>query len=79
MLQTRIQPKRDCKSSTQLPTTQLSGDSAIGIHLLRNLICAQNYDDKRLSILVQGRSPFHLSVLEAIFIKTSNPILCRQK
>ena len=31
------------------------------------------------SILAKGRSPFHLSALEATFIKTSNPILCRQK
>jgi len=31
--QTRIQPKRDCTSSTQLPTTQLFCDSAIGLHL----------------------------------------------
>ena len=30
-------------------------------------------------ILAKGRSPFHLSALEATFIKTSNPILCRQK
>jgi len=68
-----------CKSSTQLPTTQLSCDSAIGLHLLRNTICAQNYDDKQFSILAKGRSAFHLSVLESIFIKTLNPILCRQK
>jgi len=33
--QTRIQPKHDCKSSTQMPTTQsLSSDSAIGLNLL---------------------------------------------
>jgi len=40
---------------------------------------AQNYDDKQFSILVKGCSPFNLSVLEAIFIKSSNLILCRQK
>jgi len=77
--QTRIQPKRDCKSSTQLPTTHLSCDSAIGLHLSRNPICAQNYDDKQFSILAKGCSPVHLSVLEAIFIKTLNPVLCQQK
>jgi len=53
--------------------------SAIGLHLLCNPICAQNYDDKQFSILAEDRSPFYLSILEAIFIKTSNPILCRQK
>ena len=30
-------------------------------------------------ILAQVRSPFHLSALEATFIKISNPALCRQK
>jgi len=55
------------------PTTQsLSRDFAIGLHLLRclrNPICAQNYEDKQFFILAKVRSPFHLSVLEAIFIK----------
>ena len=31
------------------------------------------------SILARGRSPFYLSALEATFIKTFNPTLCRQK
>ena len=31
------------------------------------------------AILAKGCSPFHLSALEATFIKTSNPILGRQK
>ena len=30
-------------------------------------------------MLAQGRSLFPLSALEATFIKTSNPVLCRQK
>jgi len=42
-------------------------------------ICAQNYDEKQNSILAKGHSPFHLTVLEVIFIKTLNPNLCRQK
>jgi len=55
--QTRIQPKRDCKSSTQVPTTQsLSCNSVIGLHVLRNPICTQNYDDKQFSIFAKGRS-----------------------
>jgi len=47
--------------------------------LLCNPICTQNYGAKQFSILAKGHSPFHLTDLEAIFIKTSNPILCRQK
>ena len=42
---------------------------------LQNPVCARHYDDIRFSILAQGLSPFHLSALEATFIKTSNPAL----
>ena len=77
--QKRLLPARRCKSSTQTNTQSLASDSAIGLHLLQNLTCAQHYDDSRFSILAQGRSLFHLSALEATFIKTSNPALCRQK
>ena len=54
-------------------------DSAIRLHLLQNPACAQLYDDNRFSILPQIRSPFHLSALEATFIKAFNLALCRQK
>ena len=77
--QKRLRPARRCKSSTQTNTQSLASDSAIRLHLLQNPTCAQHYDDRRFSILAQGRSPFHLSALEATFIKTSNPTLCRQK
>ena len=40
---------------------------------LQNPTCAQHYDDKRFFILAQGCSSFHLSALEATFIKTSTP------
>ena len=46
---------------------------------LQNPTCAQHYDNSRFSILARSRSPFHLFALEATFIKTSNPALCRQK
>ena len=76
--QKRLLPARRCKSSTQT-NKSLASDSVIGLHLLQNPTCAQHYDDSRFSILDQGSSPFHLSALEATFIKTSNPALCRQK
>ena len=53
------------------------------VHLI-----AQHCDDSRFSILAQDRSPIHLFALEATthlfaleatFIKTSHPVLCRQK
>ena len=52
---------------------------AIGQHLLENDQCALNYDDKRFSILATARSSFHVYILEAAYIKTQRPMLCRQK
>ena len=75
----RLLPARRCKSSTQTNTQSLASDSAIGLYLLQNPSCAQHYDDSRFSILAQACLAFHLSALEATFIKTSNPALCRQK
>ena len=75
----RLLPAGLCKSSTQTNTQSSASDLAIGLHLLQNPISAQHYDDSRFSILAEGRSSFHLSALEATFIKTSNPDLCRQK
>ena len=74
--QKRLLPVRWSKSSTQTNTQSLASDSANGLHLLQNPTSAQHYDDSRFSILAQGRSPVHLSALEATFIKTSNPVLC---
>ena len=64
-------PFRKCKYFTK-STTQIQSfthDSVIGLYLLRNPTCAQHYDDSMFSILAKGRSPFHLSALEATFIK----------
>ena len=62
----------------QLNTQSLASDLAIGLHLLQNVFCPQHYNGRRFYTLAQGRSRFHLSALEAAFIKTSNPFLCRQ-
>ena len=67
-----------CKYSTQTNIQSLASDSVIGLHLLQNPACAHYYEDSRFSILAQGRSLFHLSALEATFIKTSNPFLCKR-
>ena len=53
--------------------------SAIGQHLLQNPTCAHEYNDNKFFILARGRTSFHLSTLEATYIKTSKPNLCRQK
>ena len=54
-------------------------DSAIGQHLLDNEQCAAKYNDKRFKILAVARNSFHLCLLEATFIKTKHPVLCKQK
>ena len=53
-------------------------ESAIGQHLLDNAQCALHYKDK-FSVLARARTSFHLSALEATFIKSLNPLLCKQK
>ena len=53
--------------------------TSIGQHLLDNQLCALHYNNDRFSIISIGRSSFHLSALEATFIRTLQPNLCRQK
>ena len=54
-------------------------ESTIVQHLLDNSICAKNVSIGKFTILSFGRSSFHLSVLEAVYIKSCKPNLCRQK
>ena len=53
--------------------------SAIGQHLIDHPECAKHYDDNKFSILAYAANNFQLSVLEAIFIESRDPVLCRQK
>ena len=46
---------------------------------MKNPECATQYSNDQFSILAKARSIFHLSVLEATYIKIRKPILCRQK
>ena len=39
----------------------------------------QIYNDDKFRNVGQARSSFHLGVLESVYIKTQNPVLCRQK
>ena len=74
---TKIQPERKCK--IRFITTQQQCVSAMGFHLTQNPECVTQYSNDQFSILAKARSMFHLSVLEATYIKISKPILCRQK
>ena len=65
-----------CKANISL---QQFHNSAIGQHLLDNTQCTLHYSDGKFSILAQGHSSFHLSALEVTFIKSLNPLLCKQK
>ena len=74
---TKVLPKRNCKITT--PLNQLDCDSAIGLHLIQHPDCAFHYHIAQFSVLAKARAIFHLGALEATFIKTLKPILCRQK
>ena len=65
-----------CKANTR---PQQFHEFSIGQHLLDNAQCALHYSNKKFSILARGRSSFHLSALEATFVKSLNPLLCKQK
>ena len=67
---------RSCKANTR---PQQFHESVIGQHLLDHAQCALYYSNEKFSILARGRSSFHLSALEATFIKSLNALLCKQK
>ena len=71
----REHPPRTCKNSN----SKMKCDSAIGQHLIKNPECAKTYTDDNFWIIGQARSSFHLSVLESVYIKTQNPVFCKQK
>ena len=53
--------------------------TSIGQHLKDNPKCGFAYDPKQFSVLARARTEFHLEVLESIFIKSLDPVLCKQK
>ena len=77
MCEDRQNLPRACKANSG--RTQQFHESAIGQHLLDNIECARHYNNCMFSVLARGRSSFHLSALEATFIKSLKPPLCKQK
>ena len=71
----REQPPRMCKNSN----SKMKSDSAIGQHLITNPECAKIYTDDTFRIIGPAKSSLHLGVLESVYIKTQNPVLCKQK
>ena len=64
------------KNPTRMPA---QSDSAIGQHLLNNPKCAQDYQAEQFQIVARVHTEAHLRVLEATFIHTRAPALCKQK
>ena len=71
---TREQPPRTCKNSN----SKLKNDPAIGQHLITNPECAKPYSGDNFRIIGQAGSTFHLNILESVYIRTQNPLLCKQ-
>ena len=60
-------------------SSKINCESAIGQHLIANAECAKTYTDDNFRIIRQAKSSFHLGVLESVYIKAQNTVLCRQK
>ena len=41
--------------------------------------CTKTYTDDNFRIIRQARSSVHLFVLESVYIKIQNPVLCKEK
>ena len=71
--------KEKIKKFHTKPARHLSHTSSIAEHLLNNPDCGKKYDPNMFNVVGHGRSNFHLSVLEALFILHQKPDLCKQK
>ena len=67
---------RECKITS---IRSVYCDSAIRKHLLENEECAKHFNDGQFSVFATARSSFHLSILEATYINSLQPILCCEK
>ena len=82
ILQEHISQDRSTLARSCKPIRSLKAEtsfSAIGQHLLQTPTCAPEYNDNKFFVLAHGRTSFQLSTLEATYIKTSKPNLCKQK
>ena len=77
--QTADGPQTKKRGRPPKSTKDVDFSSAIAQHLADNEQCRQSYSDEHFTVLSRARSKFHLDVLEAAFIHTLRPVLCRQK
>ena len=70
---------RNTVPSHSQPSITPSNMSAVKLHMFENPECAGAYRRDCFKVIGQARTPFQLSVLEAVLINSHKPILCRQK
>ena len=58
---------------------KINSSSAIGQHLINNSKCFEKYNVDNFKIISIARKEFHLKTLEAIFLLSLKPDLCKQK
>ena len=64
-----------CKNSSD----RMTYDLLIGQYLITNPECAKTNTSDGFRLFGKAKSSFHLSVFESVYIKTQNPVLCKQK
>ena len=64
---------------TETARRNVNATSFIAEHLSDNTECLQNYSNDRFYILANGRNNYHLAVLEATYIMSYEPVLCKQQ
>ena len=71
---------KSCDKEKKLDNLQkINSSSAIGQHLINNPKCFESYKVDNLKIISVARNEFHLKTLEALYILSLNPDLCKQK
>ena len=69
----------DKTASADLVSEVKEYQSSIAQHLTVNVDCVRCHSYECCTVLYRGRSRFHLAVLEAVYIHTQQPVLCKQK
>ena len=69
----------DKTASTDLVSEVKEYQPSIAQHLSVNVYCVRCYSDECFTVLSRGGSRFHLAVLEAVYVHTQQPVLCKQK
>ena len=74
-----LRPRSVGSGVNEVDSADVRSSSAIHQHLVENRECLTDFSYDRFTILATARNNFHLNVLEALYIKSLKPFLCRQK